>query len=88
MATVTLTWDAPNSGGPVENYNVYRLAGNSTSESDIKAGSLLTTVNSSTRTYADTTLASGAGAYSYTVTASNLGGAQESAGAFPTSQTL
>jgi len=86
MATVTLTWQAPNSGGPVANYKVYRLAGTSTSESAVKAGSLLTTVSSSTRTYADTTLASGAGAHSYTVTALNTGG--ESAGATPTTQTL
>jgi len=86
MATVTLTWQAPNSGGPVANYKVYRLAGTSTSESAVKAGSLLTTVASSTRTYADTTLASGAGAHSYTVTALNTGG--ESAGATPTTETL
>lgn len=68
------------------NYKVYRLAGTSTSESAVKAGSLLTTVSSSTRTYDDTTLASGAGAHSYTVTALNTGG--ESAGATPTTQTL
>jgi len=88
MATVTLTWRAPNSGGAVEQYKVYRLAGTTTSESAVKGGSLLTTVSSSTLTYADTSLASGAGAHSYTVTALNNGGAQESAGAFPTTQTL
>lgn len=86
MATVTLTWQAPNSGGPVANYKVYRLASASNSESAVKAGSLLTTVSSSTLTYADTSLSSGAGAHSYTVSAVNTGG--ESAGATPTSQTL
>ncbi len=87
MATVTLTWAAPASGGPVVNYKVYRLQGTSTSESAVKAGTaLVSNLSSSTLPYDDTTLSSGAGAYSYTVSAVNAGG--ESAGATPTTQTL
>lgn len=87
MATVTLTWTAPASGGPVATYKVYRLAGTSTSESAVKGGTVLaSSLSSSTTTFNDTTLASGAGAHSYTVTAVNAGG--ESAGATPTTETL
>ena len=87
MATVTLNWSAPASGGPVASYKVYRLAGTSTSESAVKAGTVIApSISSSTTTFADTTLASGAGAHSYTVTAVNTGG--ESVGATPTTETL
>jgi hypothetical protein len=87
MATVTLTWDAPSSGGPVANYKVYRKQGSGFTEAQVKTGTLLTgTLSSSTRTFDDTTLSSGAGAYTYTVSASNAGG--ESAGATPETETL
>jgi hypothetical protein len=87
MATVTLTWQAPASGGPVDNYKVYRVLGATTDQATVKAGTVLTSsLSSSTFTYDDTSLSSGAGAHSYTVTAVNTGG--ESAGATPTTQTL
>jgi hypothetical protein len=87
MATVTLTWQPPTSGGPVENYKVYRKAGSGLTEADVKTGTLLTSsLSSSDRTFDDTTLSSGAGAHSYTVSAINAGG--ESAGAPPTTETL
>jgi len=89
MATVTLTWDAPQSGtgGPVANYKVYRKQGSGFTEAQVKTGTLLTgTLSSSTRTFDDTTLSSGAGAHTYTVSAINTGG--ESAGAAPKTETL
>lgn len=87
MATVTLTWQAPASGGPVANYKVYRKQGSGLTEAQVKTGTLLSgTLSSSTLTYDDTSLSSGAGAYTYTVSASNTGG--ESAGATPTTETL
>ena len=87
MATVTLTWQEPASGGPVDNYKVYRVSGTTTDQATVKAGTVLTSsLSSSTLTYDDTSLSSGAGAHSYTVAAVNAGG--ESAGATPTTQTL
>ena len=87
MATVTLTWQAPSGGGPVANYKVYRVQGTYTDPATVIAGGQIgSDLSSSTLTYDDTTLSSGAGAYSYTVTASNTGGT--SAGATPTTQTL
>ena len=87
MATVTLTWSPPNSGGAVATYKVYRLAGTHSSESAVKGGTVLTSsLSSSTRTFDDTTLISGSGAHSYTVTAVNAGG--ESAGATPKTEVL
>ena len=87
MATVTLTWDPPSSGGPVANYKVYRKAESGLTEADVKTGTLLTSsLSSSTFTYDDTTLSSNDGAHTYTVTAINAGG--ESAGATPTTETL
>lgn len=83
MATVTLTWDAPNSGGAVEHYKVYRKAGAGHTPAAVKASpdatfpKTVTDINS--RTYPDTSLASQAGVHCWVVTAANNGGAQESA---------
>lgn len=83
MATVTLTWLAPNSGGPVVNYKVYRKPGSGLTEAQVKTGTLLSgTVSSAVTSFDDTSLSSGAGDHCWTVSAVNSGG--ESAGATPT----
>jgi hypothetical protein len=89
MATVTLNWLIPQSGGPVDSYNVYRVAQEETTASVIVDP--VNKINSAPlpntpRTYVDDSVSSGDGVYSYTVTAVNEGG--ESVGATPTTQTL
>ena len=96
MATVTLNWNAPLSGGPVDSYKIYRKQGTNQTESAIRAypdsGFPVERTKSALTSgtgyqYQDTTLSSGDGSYCWTVTA--LNSTDESlSGADPTHQTL
>ena len=92
MATVTLTWNPPATGGPVTNYEVFRKQGTAIAPADIisspDTGFPVTVppVSGNQQTHIDNSLSSGAGDYCWTVRAVNAGG--ESAGATPTTQTL
>tara|TARA_R110002012_G_scaffold167304_2_gene330796 strand:+ start:2643 stop:2924 length:282 start_codon:yes stop_codon:yes gene_type:complete len=81
MATITLEWDPPTTGGPVNTYKVYRRIGTSLTSADVKATpdsgfpiDVAPDPNSAKQTYADTPLASTAGAHCWVVTAWNAGG--------------
>jgi hypothetical protein len=81
MATITLEWDPPITGGPVTNYKVYRRIGSSLSSADVKLTpdsgfpiDVNPDANLAKQTYADTSLASTAGAHCWVVTALNAGG--------------
>lgn len=94
MATVTLTWNPPESGGSVTSYEVFRRAGTDHQPADIISSpdtgfpETVAPVSGSSQTYTDTTLSISAGDYCWTVRAKNGGG--ESAGAVcsPLTQTL
>lgn len=88
MATVTLTWQAPASGGSVASYKVYRKAGAGHTAAAVKlpANQIAANISSSTTTFADTTLASNSGAHCWVVTAVNTGGESDPSNVTP--QTL
>lgn len=97
MATVTLTWNAPASGGPVTHYKIYRKAGSSAqTEAVIRANpdsgfpiqkTVAEVSSGSGFTYDDTTLSSGDGHHCWTVTAEGPGG-ESTAGATSVHETL
>ena len=77
MANITLSWNAPSTGGSVADYKIYRKAGSHTDAATITGGHdtsfPVTEPVSNGTTYQDTTATLGS-TYSYTVVAANAAG--------------